>query len=144
MAEQDSKDVGNRKLMVTRKNFTNHSISSGLIVKEGEQVQLRSAFKPAWHGLTISTESKQWMTTVGASFLLPFTCGMSRETIQEDFLLAERQILLLKSSWPLELNLAVYLQVNRQNLAINRLLLVLQAGRWLFYRAPIFQNKKNS
>lgn len=89
MAQQDSKDVGNWKLVVTRKNFTNHTISNGLTVQEGEQVQLRLASKAAWHGLPISIEKKQWVTTVGASLLLPVTCGMSMETIQVDLLLEQ-------------------------------------------------------
>lgn len=93
--KKDSKDVGNWKLVVIRKNFTNHSISNGIVVKECEQVHLRWASKSAWHGLTTSIERKRWVTAVRASFLLPFTCGLSRETIQDDLLLAERQILLL-------------------------------------------------
>lgn len=65
--KKDSKDVGNWKLVVIRKNFTNHSISNGIVVKECEQVHLRWASKSAWHGLTTNIERKRWQ-----QFVLPF------------------------------------------------------------------------
>ena len=102
------KACGNKKKLL---HYPQHQCD-GLIAKEGEQAQLRQASKPAWDGLTISTERKQWVTVVEDSLLQGMEAPMVHlGSLSWEIWCLQRgkfRMLLLKLIWPLEPTLAAH------------------------------------